>query len=227
MIQDEVLQEFIDLWTVAPKIDDLKPMEDQNYRMFKKKSGNPVALASSEKHLYHLPHCEDYFDFFNESKIFWVIPCDNADHDIYGFVLRAFKEKKYSMYRPPDSPQLLYGFHEFEKFSYGDPIVLVESAKCCTFIQSFYPYTLALLTDGLSFRSFMFLKQMTDKFVIALDNDDSGKENALKLNKSFRKHRLITKIVYPKMKDWADSVDGHSPLMVEQKIMNGVRNLDS
>ena len=101
----------------------------------------------------------------------------------------------------------MFGFHDFEGFQYGMPIVLVEGEKDAIAMQTIYPYTLAMGRNTLG-SSIKYLKYLTDKFVIIPDNDEAGLKG---YKKDMDRYGLILKrisISNPKLKDVADVYTG-------------------
>ena len=199
-----IVSEFIKFYHKIPKITDMKKSKDKNQKIFELKHGLPVGLASTKKHLLDLPREEDWYSYFNENKIFWVIPCDSIDGSIMGFVLRSYKDKEYSLVKNQDAPQLMYGFGQFSDFKQDEIIILVEGAKDAIYLSQFHPYVLAVLSNGVSARGFAFLRAITDKFIIAFDNDEAGSKTTKKLEWTIKNSDGRSVTMVPHVKDWAD-----------------------
>lgn len=197
-----MLEEFVKLYEVSPKIGELKDLGTEEYRAFKVKGGNPVAVTSVEKYLDFIPRYESFYPFFQETRLFWMVPCDTPEGKIMGFVLRGVKKKEYRVYANRGTPQLVFGFHGFQNFKRGNPLVLVEGAKEQLYVGQFYPYVLALLTSGVSEELLQVLTALTDRFVLGLDNDESGRRQSAFLKKELMRRKKQVVEVTPTKKDW-------------------------
>ncbi len=203
-----MLTDFIDLYKAAPKIDQLKRLDNQEYRAFKTKSGLPVALVSTEKHLAHIPHYEAYYPFFNETGIFWMVPSDSPNGEIAGFIMRGLNSKTYRSYFNQDIPQYVFGFHAWNDFKPNTTIVVTEGVKKCLYLQQFYPFVLTTLTANISDNFLPFLSTLTNKLLIALDSDHSGRRAAKQLETKLSKiHNFRYHSIFPRLIGWDDYFD--------------------
>lgn len=206
---DLILEEFINLYNLCPKMGQLRVMDNQEYRSFKEKVGLPVALCSSRKFMDSLPRYDSFYPYWKENEIFWLIPVDTDDGRIYGFVLRGLVAKQYRNYFLPKRPQALFGFAGFKGFKLGDPIVIVEGSKDCIYWQkNLYPFTLAALTAGISRDILILLKLLTNSLVIAYDNDSAGKKTAKDSIEAAQAAEFKVQQFLPDGQyDWADLFD--------------------
>lgn len=102
---------------------------------------------------------------------------------------------------------MMFGFHNFQNFKQGMPIVLVEGEKDAIALQTIYPFALAMGRNTLG-SNIKYLKYLTNKFVIIPDNDErAGEEGFERIKQDMEKYGLkLNKIVIsnPKLKDVAD-----------------------
>lgn len=202
-----MFDEFLALYLATPSVAKLKVLPSQEYKAFKDKVGLPVHLASVQEHLEFLPRYESFYPFFQEHKMFWIIPCDLPSGKIAGFVLRSFKGKAYRAFVPSGSPQVLFGFSSFSGFKKGKPIVLVESSKDQIYLSRIYPFVLSCLTDSISAELVDYLKELTDGVILALNNDEGGKTQTVRMRKAFIAKGVRVVEMMPSKKDWGDYYD--------------------
>lgn len=196
-----MLDAFARLYIAAPKISQLKPLGSEEYRVFSRKKGLPVALVSVKKYLDLIPHYESFYSFWKENDIFWLIPCDLPDGSVNAFVLRAFAKKGYRAYVQPGMAQPCFGWFGFKDFKKNEPIVLCEGSKDQIALAQFYPRTLGLLTDSVS-SEMMEVFTITNKFVIALDKDKAGDDQRKWMTRDFSKAGAQSQCILPPVKDW-------------------------
>ena len=68
-----------------------------------------------------------------------------------------------------------YGLGELSKdFRYGTPILLVEGHLDRDMMATIYPNTLGIMTNRLSKSQINILTNLTNKFILMLDNDEAG-----------------------------------------------------
>jgi len=222
----KVLKKFKALYEKSPKISELKKQTDENYIAFKNKQGLPVAITNVKKFMRYMPHEPSFYKFFERYQTFWIIPCDTPDGEIYGFLLRSVGGKGFRVCRAEGAPQLLYGFHTFKNFVYGQKIILVEGAKDAEFLSSFYPFTLAMLTDSLSVDGIKILKMLTNRVVLGLDNDPAGKRMRFVLRKRLTEARISVSEIIPDLQDWGCYFSKDSPSTKEEiRLLMGVEGL--
>lgn len=198
-----MIADFIRLYKNAVDVHDLKVLDTEEYKAFVCKRGNPVKLVSVRKHFEVIPHEVLYYDFFNKNPLFWVIPLDLPDKAIVGFVLRSFYGKQYTVCNGEYQKQVLYGLHDFKDFRQGMPIVVCEGAKDREYLAQFYPYCVACLSASPSRVSLNLLRGLTNKLVLALDNDDTGMLQVKRLTAQFRKIGAMCEPYLPRLaKDW-------------------------
>jgi len=202
---DEVLQQFIDLYNKAPKVGDLKPQPSEEYTLFMQKKGLPVAVFSVKKHLSLLPSY-DFYQFYNDAQLIWLIPCDLPDGSIFGFVLRAWGNRSYRIYevKAQQKIQALFGWATFGPYN-GEWLVLTEGTKDVCAVQTVYPYVLGACTSGVGKTTLDILCSVTDKFVLAYDSDCPGLRSAEEDGNFLRSRGKSVQTRVPfRVKDWGN-----------------------
>ena len=122
--------------------------------------------------------------FTVNNEYFYMIPVTTIKGTIVGFILRGVLKSNYSTVSREfeDSTKkvpLMFGFDEkfkrFEDKNICYPIVVCEGSKDCIFLKQFYPYVVAVNTSSMGLNA-QILINITNKFVLAYDNDKAGRE---------------------------------------------------
>lgn len=93
---------------------------------------------------------------------------------LYSLTFRNIQGKKQFL-KIGDISHSLYNLGNLPKdFRYGTPLVLVEGNLDCEAMREVYPYTVASLTASLSTNQIQLISHLTDKVIIAYDDDESG-----------------------------------------------------
>jgi 5S rRNA maturation endonuclease (ribonuclease M5) len=182
----------------------MKPSSNPEYEAFSRKKGKEVRLVSSREHLTHLPRIAHLYPFYQQNKVSWLIPCATPLGSVYGYVLRSYTGKQYRVFSERGAAQLLFGFEAFdERFRYGVPIVLTEGVKDAICLQMLYPFSLAILSSDVTKTTLNWLTKITDKYILGLDNDQSGEKHRRILRKELtvRKCRVSDLIPHQSCKD--------------------------
>lgn len=101
---------------------------------------------------------------------------------------------------------VMFGFHNFNGFQQGIPIVLVEGEKDAIALQTIYPYVLAMGKNTLG-SNIKYLKYLTNEFFIIPDNDEAGTKGYERIKEEMDRYGLKLKripINSPNLKDVAD-----------------------
>jgi 5S rRNA maturation endonuclease (ribonuclease M5) len=96
----------------------------------------------------------------------------------------------------------MFGFHEFGDYELGKPIILTEGTKDALVLQQVYPWTLAILSSGISLEGMQIVKHLTQKVILAFDNDvdkkkNVGADNAKLFEKKLQEINVRVKIMTP------------------------------
>lgn len=93
---------------------------------------------------------------------------------VYSLTFRNIRGKKQFL-KLGATTHLFYGLGDLpDNFVYGIPIVLVEGNMDCDTVKLLYPYALATLTNSISQNQIRILSGLTNKVIIAYDNDEAG-----------------------------------------------------
>ena len=105
---------------------------------------------------------------------------------------------------------LFYNLGNLPKdFKYGDPILITEGNIDCDVGKSLYPCCLATMTNSLSTNQIQLLSGLTNKVIIAYDNDEAGEKGYKNTYYKLRQfHFTVKKFVHnSNLKDFGDLVD--------------------
>lgn len=105
---------------------------------------------------------------------------------------------------------LFYGLGKLpEDFVYGIPIMLVEGNIDCDSAREIYPYTLATLTNAISLNQIQLLSFLTNKVIVAYDNDEAGNKGYWGVYNSLNKlgFKVMRFRHSERLKDFGDLLD--------------------
>lgn len=212
------LKQFINLYNQCKDVDKLTKVNNEESRLFSLKSkGDKIRFGNTRKLLDYIPQREGLYKFFQENKYFWIIPMEIKPGEVFGYTLRGYSDKQYTVFRLSNIPSVLFGLYDFENFKYQkDTIILTEGIKDCLLIKTFYPYTIALSTAGLTTNSWAFIKSLTNKFILIYDNDKAGKEATIRDLKLFKENKIKGHSINLRYKD-ISKYYGHE---TDLKILN-------
>lgn len=205
-LQDSIFREFVKLYEISIKVPDIH-IDSGLFEVYKKKNGLPIGLGSREKHLSFIPDYKELDYFFQSTLNFWIIPIHDYQDNIFGFVFRAYdwENKLYRMVVNGENvPQVFWGFHNFDGFKKDNPIFLVEGLNENLFVSQVYPYTLSLLGSRLTVDGFEMLKNLSNMWILSLDNDESGLEAMEQIEERCVKEQVRTYRCLSDLKDWGD-----------------------
>ena len=95
---------------------------------------------------------------------------------IISIVLRSIDTKK-EFQKIGVSKNMLYGLGQLdENFKFGQPIILVEGHLDRDVMSELYPNVLAITTNKISNTQRDILKNLTNNFILMLDNDEAGQQ---------------------------------------------------
>ena len=128
---------------------------------------------------------------------------------VYSLTFRTLGERKQFL-KYGDVSHLLYNLGNLpDDFVYGIPLVLVEGNIDCDSMKQIYPYTVASLTSDLSTNQLQLLSHLTDKVIVAYDNDESGISGYYRTRAKLNKLGVSTSKFnhYNKLHDLGDLID--------------------
>ena len=177
------IEDYISLYEQGLKLDQIKPLKNQTYRIFKA-SGIDIRIVHRKKTYQNALAYQKIKHFTKNNEYFYMIPVTTIKETIVGFILRGVLRSDYSTVSREFSEYkkkvpLMFGFNKkFLKFEEHDvcyPIVVCEGSKDCIFLKQFYPYVVAVNTSSMGLNAQVLLN-LTNKFVLAYDNDTAGQE---------------------------------------------------
>ena len=183
MVERVDIQDYINLYNEGLKLTQIKPLKNQTYQIFKD-SGLDIRIIHRDKTYENAMAFQKIKHFTVNNEYFYMIPVTTVKETIVGFILRGVLKSDYSTISREFNDNekkvpLMFGFNKkFEKFdSYEEcpPIVVCEGSKDCIFLRKFYPYTVAVNTSSMGLNA-QILINLTNKFVLAYDNDGAGQE---------------------------------------------------
>ena len=112
----------------------------------------------------------DYLKYSGDS----IMLPNIINNTVYSLTLRNLQGPK-QFIKVGHVSHLFYNLgHLPEDFHYGVPILLTEGNIDCDSIKQIYPYSLAALTNSLSMNQLQLLLHLTNKVILAYDNDSAG-----------------------------------------------------
>lgn len=213
-----MLADFVELYKALPSIAKMKPSESPEFLAFRRKRGLPVKIGSVKKFLEKIPHDEAYYSFFQSAPIFWMVPCDTPTGKVYGFVLRSYHGKVYRVLSSPGSIQVVFGFGGFERYKRDYPILVTEGTKDCIYLQTIYRFSLALLSTSLSNEIVKLLRSLTDRVIVAMDNDTMGRKRSGEMVEKLAAAGIRAVELCPRLEDLGDYFvnDNYKQQLMEQ-----------
>ena len=181
-------ENYVELFGRGISIKKLNPLKNQTYKVLVK-SNVDVRVIDRDTVLDLLieTKCTQLRFFTADSaqksrRYFYAIPVQAPNGEYVGFIYRTLFSHEYSSAFKPfsdTSKKVPYMFGFYRDFDNYDghttsmPIVVCESAKDAIVLKHFYPYTLANNTSRLGVSSYV-LANITDKIILAYDNDKTG-----------------------------------------------------
>ena len=177
------IEEYMLLYERGLRLNQLKPLKNQTYRIFKA-SGLDIRVVHRKEVYKNSQAFWNIRHFVNNNEYFYMIPVTTIKETIVGFILRGVLRSDYSTVSREFSEYkkkvpLMFGFNKsflkFEQHEKCYPIVVCEGSKDCIFLKQFYPYVVAVNTSSMGLNA-QVLINITNKFVLAYDNDKAGME---------------------------------------------------
>lgn len=187
------IEDYIKLYKEGLKLSQIKPLKNQTYKIFKA-SRVDIRVVKRDKTYENAQAFQKIKHFTVNNEYFYMIPVTTVKETIVGFILRGVTKSDYSTVSREFSESskrvpLMFGFNKnFESFdNHGTcpPIVICEGSKDCLFLKQFYPYTLAINTSSMGLNA-QVLINLSNKFVLAYDNDKAGQEGIDRDKRTFR-----------------------------------------
>ena len=181
------IKDYIKLYESGFTLDKIKPLRNQTYAVFSRNT-DKVRIVS-RKEVYKNPLAfQKIKHFVNNNEYFYMVPIETINETIVGFIIRGVLTGDYTTISrvfndPAHQIRLLYGFDKrFKQYEEGKkcyPIIVCEGCKDCLTLKKIYPYVLANNTSSMGVNAHV-LRNITDKFLLAYDNDSAGQEGIKK-----------------------------------------------
>jgi hypothetical protein len=187
------IEDYIELYKKGLKLSQIKPLRNQTYKIFKA-SGIDIRIVKRDKTYENAMAFPKIKHFTVNNEYFYMIPVTTVKETIVGFILRGVTKSDYATVSREFSESgkrvpLMFGFNKkFESFDSHEtcpPIVICEGSKDAIFVKQFYPYTLAINTSSMGLNA-QVLINISNKFVLAYDNDSAGQEGIKRDKRTFR-----------------------------------------
>jgi hypothetical protein len=187
------IEDYIKLYKEGLKLSQIKPLKNQTYKIFKA-SRVDIRVVKRDKTYENAQAFQKIKHFTVNNEYFYMIPVTTVKETIVGFILRGVTKSDYSTVSREFSENskrvpLMFGFNKnfesFDSHSTCPPIVICEGSKDCLFLKQFYPYTLAINTSSMGLNA-QVLINLSNKFVLAYDNDKAGQEGIDRDKRTFR-----------------------------------------
>lgn len=138
-----------------------------------------------------------------------IILPNKINNNVYALTFRNINGKKQFLKMGLIS-HLFYGIGDLpEDFIYGIPLIIVEGNMDCDVIKQLYPYAIATLTNSVSLNQIRILAYLTDKVIIAYDNDEAGNKGYWNAYNSLKRYGFkVKRFKHSRnVKDFGDIID--------------------
>lgn len=187
------IEDYNKLYKSGLYLNQIKPLNNQTYTVFSK--NNPKVKIVNRKEVYKSPYSFwKIKNFINENEFFYMIPVETIRETTVGYIIRGVFTSDYCTISrvftdPKNQVRLMYGFDKrFSKYDEGSkcyPIIVCEGCKDCISLKKIYPYVVANNTSSMGLNAYI-LRNISDKFLLAYDNDSAGEEGTKKDKKVLR-----------------------------------------
>ena len=185
-------QDYIDLHECGRSIHDMEPLKNETYKIFAM-SNVDIRVVDRDQSYPILVKTEKLNHFSTDkggrsNKYFYSIPIQAPSGEYVGFIYRALFNHDYaSIYKPFNNKAkripYMFGFfcdfNDYDSHKTCMPIVVCEGVKDAIVLKKIYPYVLSNNTSALRLNANI-LANITDKVLLAYDNDPTGHEQAPK-----------------------------------------------
>lgn len=177
------IKDYVSLYEQGLRLNQIKPLKNQTYLIFKA-SGLDIRIVHRKQTYSNVRAFEKIKHFVVDNEYFYMIPVTTINETIVGFILRGVLDSSYSTVSREfndvkNRVPLMFGFDKkFKHFEEHDscyPIVVCEGSKDCIFLKQFYPYVLSINTSSMGLNAHVLIN-ISNKFVLAYDNDNAGQE---------------------------------------------------
>ena len=136
----------------------------KNYRLFKYSDIDRLGLRKSLTPFHH--------NFIKSMGGAVLVIFNTLNSKPISCVFRGISEKEFIDY---SALQSMYGFDMLDSnFTYGDWIIVVEGLYDADVLRSVYPNVLSMQTSNVNALQAEILLSLSNKFIVAFDNDNAG-----------------------------------------------------
>jgi DNA primase len=214
------IDDYIKLYNEGVSLNKIKPLSNQTYKLFKQ-SGEDIRIVHRSQTYANAAAFSKINHFMLSNDYFYMIPVTTVKGTIVGFIVRGVLRKDYGTVSRTFSSYekqvpLMYGFNkkfqeyekEVEKRGKCLPIIVCEGSKDCLMLKQFYPYVLANNTSSMGVNA-QVLRNISNKFLLAYDNDESGQEGIKRDKRTLRNLGAYVESLqlHDGFKDCADYLD--------------------
>ena len=233
---------FVRLYEESTSIKCLKPLKNQTYKVLMSAKVDIRVIDRNDLFKFLTKPERTKLDHFTvdsngrSHRYFYAIPVQAPNGNYVGFIYRTILDKSYaSIYRPfndntKKTPYLFGFFGDFKNFYRHTtcmPILVCEGAKDAIVLKKMYPYTVSCNTSSLGINTHI-LANITDKVLLAYDNDSTGAEKIKQDKKTLVKLGCsVDSLQYADgFKDAADYVSHPQEISdLRQQIKNKINGL--
>lgn len=179
------IQKYVALYSSGMSIKDIPKLNNSTYNTFLL-ANTDIRIINREKSYKHILGLKKIEHFVKDtknskSKYFYMIPIQTPSGTFTGFIFRNMFYKSYATVnrelKKTSKIPMMYGFYK-DFLNYGEedlgmPIVVCEGSKDCIALKTIYPYVVSNNTSGLGINANI-LRNLTSKFVLAYDRDETG-----------------------------------------------------
>ena len=183
------IQDYIELYETGMGLDKIKPLTNQTYRLFLKCKDAGIRIVHRNQAYKNVKAFNKIKFFTKVQDYFYMIPVTTIKGTIVGFILRSVTGKSSyntisrSFKSYETQVPLMFGFDkkflnydsDYSKRNKCYPIIVCEGCKDCLMLKTIYPYVLANNTSSMGLNAYV-LRNISDSFLLAYDNDKAGKE---------------------------------------------------
>lgn len=180
---------------------------DNKYLYYMNNYETSYKLISSYATLMNMKNLPEFVVQHLSSVGDCVIIPNIIDNRVMSLTFRSMNSnKKFLKYG--EFSALMYGLGSMSKeFKYGTPIIITEGNLDCDFIKEIYPNTLAVLTASLTTNHIEILTHLTNRVILAFDNDESGERGYYTALKKLEGIKVSKFQHNPSLKDFGDLLD--------------------
>ena len=221
---DDSLESYIALYNRGISIKKIKPLSNESFDIFIK-SNVDIRLVKIQDNYDLLSRLKKMYYFINQVRkndsyrskrfnveikhsYFYMIPIQTVKGTIIGFICRLicknfigttryFSTQSFIKDKIRQVPSIFGFYKDFEDYSSYKTcktIIVCEGIKDCIYLKQFYPYVLSNNTSNLGSGIYL-LSNITNKVILAYDNDKIGIPTAVSDSRKLIKRGVITDIL--------------------------------